>query len=172
MLPSVSEWMTSTNCASLGSNLSSGGFPLYKGPAGSRPAKKTELAWQPHAMSHLQQQAFDPSLGGWFTGCRAPSVVRHSHSHPFHSPMAFSHSGGGYPRSTPLRMQPDSLRRCTFFFLPHHMACGILVPQPGIKPQSLAVRAWSLNHWPAEEYPGGVPVWAPTVGSAQTNGDQ
>lgn len=82
MLPSVSEWMTSTNCASLGSNLSSGGFPLYKGPAGSRPAKKIELAWQPHAMSHLQQQAFDPSLGGWFTGCRAPSVVRHSHSHP------------------------------------------------------------------------------------------
>ena len=81
MLPSVSEWMTSTNCASLGSNLSSGGFPLNKGPAGSRPARKTELAWQPHAMSHLQR-AFDPSWWGWFTGCRAPLVVRHSHSHP------------------------------------------------------------------------------------------
>lgn len=40
MLPSMSEWMTSTNCASLGSNLSSGGFPLNKGPAGSRPGKE------------------------------------------------------------------------------------------------------------------------------------
>lgn len=37
-IPSVSEWMMSTNCASVGSSLSLGGFPLYKGPAGSRPA--------------------------------------------------------------------------------------------------------------------------------------
>ena len=28
-----------------------------------------------------------------------------------------------------------------------HAACEILVPQPGIKPTSPAVEAWSLNHW-------------------------
>ena len=30
------------------------------------------------------------------------------------------------------------------FFWPLHLACGILVPRPGIKPVSTA---WSLNHW-------------------------
>ena len=34
-----------------------------------------------------------------------------------------------------------------FFFLPHHMACGILVPWPA------AVEAWSLNHWTDREVP-------------------
>ena len=31
------------------------------------------------------------------------------------------------------------------------MACGILVPQPGIKPVIPALEAWSLNHWTARE---------------------
>ena len=33
------------------------------------------------------------------------------------------------------------------------VACGILVPQPGIKPVPPAVKAWSLNHWTAKEVP-------------------
>ena len=33
------------------------------------------------------------------------------------------------------------------------MACGILVPQPGIEPSSPAVEAQSLNHWCAREVP-------------------
>ena len=33
------------------------------------------------------------------------------------------------------------------------MACGILVPQPGIKPVPPAVEAWSLNHWTTREVP-------------------
>ena len=37
------------------------------------------------------------------------------------------------------------------FFLPHHSACGILVPRPGIEPTPLAVEAWSLNQWTARE---------------------
>lgn len=41
-VPSVSEWITSTNCASVGSSLSLGGFPRYKGPAGSRPARQNQ----------------------------------------------------------------------------------------------------------------------------------
>ena len=31
------------------------------------------------------------------------------------------------------------------------MACGILVPWPGIDPAHSAVEAWSLNHWTARE---------------------
>ena len=35
----------------------------------------------------------------------------------------------------------------------HAVTCGILVPQPGIKPTPLAVEARSLNHWTARESP-------------------
>ena len=45
-----------------------------------------------------------------------------------------------------------------FFFFPqwggrepHLKACEILVPQAGIEPRSLGVKAWSLNHWIARE---------------------
>ena len=38
-----------------------------------------------------------------------------------------------------------------FFFWPHHMACGILVPRPGLEPP--AVEAQSLNHWIARQVP-------------------
>ena len=37
------------------------------------------------------------------------------------------------------------------FFSP--LACGILVPQPGIEPMPPAVEAWSPNHWPIREFP-------------------
>ena len=40
----------------------------------------------------------------------------------------------------------------SFFFWLHHVACGILVPQPGIKPRPSAVRAWSPNHWTSREF--------------------
>ena len=33
----------------------------------------------------------------------------------------------------------------------HHMACGILVPQPGVEPMSPTVEAQSHNHWTARE---------------------
>ena len=39
-----------------------------------------------------------------------------------------------------------------FFFLPRCMACGTLVPRPGIEPAPLAVKAWSPNHWTAREF--------------------
>ena len=35
----------------------------------------------------------------------------------------------------------------------NHMACGILVPQPGIEPVPPVVEAWSPNHWTAREFP-------------------
>ena len=46
---------------------------------------------------------------------------------------------------------------CVFCFIcswPHCAAYGILVPRPGTEPWSLAVRAWSPNHWTAIEFPG------------------
>ena len=39
-----------------------------------------------------------------------------------------------------------------------HMACGILVPQPGTEPVFPAVEAWSPNHWTAREFPWLVPL--------------
>ena len=33
------------------------------------------------------------------------------------------------------------------------VACGILVPWPGIEPGPPAVEAWSTNHWTAREFP-------------------
>ena len=46
------------------------------------------------------------------------------------------------------------LHHCLFFFFfGHAAACGILVPQPGIKPEPSEVKAWSSNHWTAKEFP-------------------
>ena len=39
-----------------------------------------------------------------------------------------------------------SLIAYLFIFWPHHEACGILVPKPGIKSVPAAVEAQSLNH--------------------------
>ena len=40
----------------------------------------------------------------------------------------------------------------SLFFLPCHIACGILVPSPGIEPVPAAMEAWSLNHWSMKEF--------------------
>ena len=44
-----------------------------------------------------------------------------------------------------------------FFFLiyfwSHYLACGILVPQPGVEPMHPTVKARSLNHWITVEVP-------------------
>ena len=45
-----------------------------------------------------------------------------------------------------------SFPNCFLSFLPHYMACGILVPQPGIEPRPMAVKAWNPNHWTAMEF--------------------
>ena len=39
-----------------------------------------------------------------------------------------------------------------FFFWPCHLACGILVPQSGIKLEFLAVKAQSPKHWATREF--------------------
>ena len=40
-----------------------------------------------------------------------------------------------------------------FIFWPHHAACRILVPWPGIEPTPSAVKVWSPNHWTSREFP-------------------
>ena len=45
-----------------------------------------------------------------------------------------------------------------FFFFFCHVACGILVPQPGIEPAAPAVRVLSPNHWTAREVPHNCPL--------------
>ena len=39
-----------------------------------------------------------------------------------------------------------------FIYWPHHVTCGILVPQTGIEPRSLGVRAQSPNRWTTREF--------------------
>ena len=39
------------------------------------------------------------------------------------------------------------------FFWSCHIACGMLVPQPGIKPVALAVEGRSSNHWTTRQFP-------------------
>ena len=38
-----------------------------------------------------------------------------------------------------------------FFGRPCHMACGIIVPWPGMESKPLALVAWNFNHWPTGE---------------------
>ena len=40
-----------------------------------------------------------------------------------------------------------------FIFRLHYSACGILVPQPGIKPMPPILGVQSLNHWTTREVP-------------------
>ena len=40
-----------------------------------------------------------------------------------------------------------------FFFRLHCVSCGILVPQPGVEPTPLVVKAQSPNPWIAREFP-------------------
>ena len=59
--------------------------------------------------------------------------------------------------SSPARWFPSSaayqnhLESFFFFFWPHHMTCGILVPGPGFKPVPPALGAQNLNHWTIRE---------------------
>ena len=39
------------------------------------------------------------------------------------------------------------------FIWPHHAVCGILVPQPGIEPMSLALKVQNLHRWTTREVP-------------------
>ena len=49
--------------------------------------------------------------------------------------------------------QNSNYVRIFFFFFGFATAFGILVPQPGIEPGPLAVKARSPNHWTAREFP-------------------
>ena len=40
-----------------------------------------------------------------------------------------------------------------FIYWPHRVACGILVPRPGIEPKAMRVKAQSPNHWTTREFP-------------------
>ena len=42
------------------------------------------------------------------------------------------------------------------------MACGILDPQSGIEPMTLALEVWSLNHWITRDVPL-LSVFIPTL---------
>ena len=51
----------------------------------------------------------------------------------------------------PLLLLQEAFQVVSFFFFFGHVACGILVPQPGMEPVPPAVEAHSLNHWTGRE---------------------
>ena len=46
-----------------------------------------------------------------------------------------------------------NIKKIYIFSWPRHATCGILVPQPGIKPTLPALKVWRLNHWTVREVP-------------------
>ena len=66
------------------------------------------------------------------------------------NPASGSRRGLSNPRRATDNSQIWSSKKC---FLPHRTACGILVPQQGIKSRPLAVEARSPNHWATKEVP-------------------
>ena len=54
---------------------------------------------------------------------------------------------------------PEGSKRVFFFFIfffifcPHHLACGISVPHPGVEPVPPAGKVQHLNHWTTREVP-------------------
>ena len=59
--------------------------------------------------------------------------------------------GGGMIQYKVLKLQCNI--QSSNFFSFGHMACGILVPHPGIEPGPLAVKAPSPNNWTTREFP-------------------
>ena len=40
-----------------------------------------------------------------------------------------------------------------WYFWPHYVACGILVPEPGIEPVPPTVKVWIVDHWATRQVP-------------------
>ena len=55
-------------------------------------------------------------------------------------------------KENPMGCEFIYLIKYVIYFWPYCLACEILVPQPGIKPQPFAVKAWSPNHWTTKEF--------------------
>ena len=91
-----------------------------------------------------------PALSAWFTFAFTASqswiFFWELGSFLFHSSLYSQHLAKG-----------SSCRRCSllffYFFCLHRVACGILVPRPGMEPVPPAVEAWSLNRWATGEVP-------------------
>lgn len=65
--------MTSTNCASVGSSLSLGAIPLYRGPAGSRPAAQSHG----HRLAPGCPSVGGRTAGGGLTCDSSQSAIKH-----------------------------------------------------------------------------------------------
>ena len=61
--------------------------------------------------------------------------------------------GDGTERCNPRKRSRDF----SLFFWPHHVASGILVPQPGAEPAPPALEVRSLNHWTTRQVPQRIP---------------
>ena len=90
------------------------------------------------------------------TGPLPTHTHTHTHTHAqlsskCHAPSKLEHSlflECAFPTSL-----PSYHLLVFFFFWPHRVAWGLLVPRPGIEPAPPAVEAQRLNRWTAREVP-------------------
>ena len=97
-----------------------------------------------------------PFFGGTVTtGCPYTSILLQCQG-------SFTHVQGSYVSEYPYFSHKEDFHRCpsqeiNIFFLnlilfwPHHMACRILVPQPGIESKPPPVEVQRLNPWTSRE---------------------
>ena len=112
-------------------------------------------AWGAAARTHLALRLSDlPKVTEHKS--KTGGKARHLHSDPAASSPPRCHTVHRWPTISWSQGGSPTLSVRTFLFLffwLHHVACGILVPQPGIEPMPPALEEWSLNHWTAQEVP-------------------
>ena len=77
---------------------------------------------------------------------------------PFSQPILYSHKFSPRPAQQRHGLCADQAFLFVYLFIfnfwrPCLTACGILLSQPGIKPASPVLEAWSLSHWTTREVP-------------------
>ena len=90
----------------------------------------------------------------WVTPKRSlPHLWVYSHCGP--TPLTRRHDNTHPPPSQVVGLDQGEFCPLLFvcLFWPCHVACGILVPRPGMEPIPPAVEVRSLNHWTAREVP-------------------
>lgn len=136
-------------------------WPSARSSTSSSPTPLTTRRWTPRSAATTSRWPSPPQSkpGGRAAGARGRTVRPSPWPHLLESDRCFSDAGNWRrteqwvkPTKSPLACDSYSILHY-FTFRPCPVACGILVPQTGIKPSLLALEAESLNHWPTSKVP-------------------
>ena len=92
-------------------------------------------------------------LNGFFSGVLSHSLFLHVVISAWHSSFITSATPPSNLLLSKTFLQAHFFYLFIYLFWPHHSACGILVPWPGIKRISLAVEVQTPIHWTTREFP-------------------